>query len=480
MQKNLEVLLIFPPNVETVEPFKSAKAKPPRLMWGFPLGLGYLAAVLREAGFKVSILDACFDFLSIEDIISKVRDLNPGLVGIGSLTHILRSSLELARKIKETDKNIKIVFGGPHATYDYENLLKFDFIDYVVLGEGEHTFLELCEKLRNNESVEGIKGLAFKTQEGIKKAGFRPLIEDLDHLPLPARDLLDFNKYIKSYGVLKKSVDVISSRGCTNMCAFCSSAHLFGRWRTRTPENVISEIKLLLNNYPGIKSINFMDDNFTADKKRVLRLSSLMVADDLNTYNWVCLARVDQIDEEIAFAIKAAGCVRVHLGIESGSEQILKNINKRISLEQAKNAVDLLKKAKIEAHSFFMVGHPGETPDTIGLTRRFARNLKSSNTGIFITQIFPGTRLELLQPVRDWAGYLYEPEVKAPSIFTHPCVPCFIPEGLDREKLKKICADMTREFILFHFFRRFHLFIKKFVTEPRATAQYIADVFLKK
>lgn len=477
----MRILLIFPPNVDTVEPFKSAKVKPPPLMWGFPLGLGYLAAVLRQKGFEVSILDACFDSLSMEEALSKVKAYQPDLVGIGSLTHILKSSIELAKKIKENNRGTKVVFGGPHATYDYQNLLKFDCIDYIVIGEGEQTFTELCEKINSGGSVEDVLGIAFRGKDGeVKKTAFRPLIEDLDNLPFPAREMLDFKKYIKSYGVLEKSVDVMSSRGCTNRCVFCSSSHLFGRWRTRSPENIIIEIKELAKAYPEIKSINFMDDDFTADKERVLKLCSLMVSGGLNKYNWVCLARVDQLDEEIVSAMQKAGCKRVHLGIESGSPEILKNINKRISLDQARTAVRLLSAAGIEAYSFFMVGHPGETKETVELTKRFAKELKSANTGFFVTQVFPGTRLEQLQPVESWTDYIYEPEITHPSIFTHPCVPNFIPEGFTRESLKKICASITQQLILMHFSRRYGLFIKKFITEPKATLDYVSKVFLNR
>ena len=476
----MRILLIFPPNVDAVEPFKSAQVKPPGLLWGFPLGLGYLAAVLKECGFDVSIIDACFDSIPVEEIINRTKEYGPDLVGIGSLTHVLRSSIELARKIKENNKNIKIVFGGPHATYDYNNLLQFDFIDYIVLGEGERTFLELCEKLNRSERIDEISGIAFRDKGVVKKNAYRPLVENLDSLPFPARGLLDFNRYIKSYGVLEHSVDVLSSRGCTNRCVFCSSGHLFGRWRSRSPENIIAEIKLLVKTYPGIKSINFMDDNFTADKQRVIKLSNLLISNKLHGYKWVCLARVDQLDEEMLYIMKSAGCERIHLGIESGSPQILKNINKCISLEQARDAVRLLLKAKIEAYSFFMIGHPGETKETIEITKKFAKELKSSNTGFFITQIFPGTRLEQLQPVKNWSEYMYEPEVERPSIFTHPCVPNFIPEGFNREMLKKICADVTKQFIAVHFLRRFGSSIKKFITEPKATTEYVYKVFFNK
>jgi radical SAM superfamily enzyme YgiQ (UPF0313 family) len=477
----MRILLIFPPNVDAVEPFKSSRVKPPPLMWGYPLGLGYLAAVLKRKGFEVSIVDACFDGLTMDETLARVKEYKPDLVGIGSLTHVLKSSIELARKIKLFDPQIKVVFGGPHATYDWDNLLKLDFIDYIVIGEGEETFSELCSRLKERAPVDQVQGIAYRATSGErKKTQFRPLIEDLDKLPFPERELVDFRKYIKSYGVLEKSVDVMSSRGCTNRCVFCSSSHLFGRWRTRSPENIICELKELISKYPEIRSINFMDDDFTADKGRVLKLCGLLVAEGLNKYNWVCLARVDQLDEEMVRAMRSAGCRRVHLGIESGSPEILKNINKRISLDQARTAVRLLTKAGIEAYSFFMVGHPGETQESIRLTKKFAKELKSANTGFFVTQVFPGTRLEELQPVADWLGYVYEPEVRNPSIFTHPCVPNFIPEGFTRESLKKICGSITRELILMHFAKRSPLFIKKFFTEPKNTMDYISGVFLRR
>lgn len=477
----MRILLIFPPNVDTVEPFKSSKVKPPPLMWGYPLGLGYLAAVLKRKGFEVSMVDACFDGLTMDETLVRVREYKPDLVGIGSLTHVLKSSIELAKKIKLFDPQIKVVFGGPHATYDWDNLLKLDFIDYIIVGEAEETFSELCVKLKDNASIEDVRGIALRTGSGErKKTQFRPLIEDLDKLPFPERELVDFRKYIKSYGVLEKSVDVMSSRGCTNRCVFCSSSHLFGRWRTRSPENIICELKELIAKYPEIRSINFMDDDFTADKGRVLKLCGLLAAERLNKYNWVCLARVDQLDEEMVQAMRSAGCRRVHLGIESGSPEILKNINKRISLDQARTAVRLLTKAGIEAYSFFMVGHPGETKESIRLTKKFAKELKSANTGFFVTQIFPGTRLAELQPVASWTDYIYEPEVKHPSIFTHPCVPNFIPEGFTRESLKKICAGITQQLIFKHFSSRYGLFIKKFIAEPKATMDYVSKVFLSR
>jgi len=465
----MRVMLVLPPDVRCIEPFRSSPKKPPLLDWGFPIGLGYIAAVLKQNGFTVSILDGSFfDWrLSMDGVIAEVKRFKPDVIGISCLTHLLKSSLELAARIKQYNKGIKVIFGGPHATYDYADLLSLECIDYVVIGEGEYTFLELCKKIKGREPVEGVRGIAYRNEAGRPlKTEPRPLIENLDSLPFPARELLDFNRYIQFFGILGRSVSIVSSRGCTNRCAFCASAHLFGRWRPRSPENIIAEIKWIIGNYPGAGSFTFMDDDFTGDKQRTLRLCALLRAEGLHRYKWMCQSRVDQIDEEVARALKTAGCAMVFLGIESGSPEILGNINKRITLEQARKAVSILSVEKIDTYAFFMVGHPGETRQTIQATRRFIRELKPSEAGISIAWVYPGTRLEQLQPVKSWRQYLYEPEISRPSLFAHPCIPSFIPDGLTREALKQACFELRRGLIPLYLYRRARDFTRRFISNP--------------
>lgn len=469
-------MLISPPGIEFIEPFRSSLRKPFPIGANFPIGLGYLAAVLKRQSFDVSILDAFFDNISIDQIIYQLKEYQPAIVGISSLTHNLKSAIILAKAIKQHCRDIKVIFGGPHASYDYENLLNLNCIDYIVLGEGELTFLELCQKIECNEFPEETKSIAFRDKKGgIKKTGLRPLIEDLDILPFPAREIVDFEKYINNYSPFVKGVDILSSRGCTNRCLFCNPSNFFGKWRPRSPENVIMEIKSLINRYPVIENIAFTDDNFSKDKQRIMKLCNLLIENKLHKYRWTCLSRIDQLDEETIWIMKSAGCKAIYLGIESGSAQILKNINKCISLEQVRTIIKLISVAKIEARGFFIIGHPGETAETISLTKKFAGELKLAVRTFFIAQIFPGTGLEKLQPVKNWAGYIYEPEINNPSIFTHPCIPAFIPEGFTRESLKKICGDINRQFAVTHFFKRYRLILKKLITQPRAVLNYILD-----
>ncbi|MFA5157085.1 MAG: radical SAM protein [Candidatus Omnitrophota bacterium] len=477
----MRVMLVLPPDVSFVEPFKSSPKKPPLLDWGFPIGLGYIAAVLKQNGFTVSILDSSlFDWrLSMDGLIAEIKRFNPDVVGISCLTHLLKSALELAAKIKQHDKQTKVIFGGPHATYDYAGLLSLDFIDYAVVGEGEYTFLELCEKIKKHESTEDIKGIAYRDgNKRIIKTPGRPLIEDLDSLPFPARELVDFSRYVQYFGILEKNVSIVSSRGCTNRCVFCASAHFFGKWRPRSPENIIAEIKWIFANYPKAASFTFMDDDFTGDRQRTLRFCALLKAAGLHKHRWMCQSRVDQIDEEIAHALRSAGCAMVYLGIESGSPEILKNINKRISLEQARKAVAIIRAAKMDAYAFFMIGHPGETRETIRITRKFVRELKASESGVGIAWVYPGTKLEQLQPVKNWQEYIYTPEVTSPSFFAHPCIPSFLPEGFTREELKAACARFRRGLVPLYFLRRVRDFICRLRVEPKRTLRQFRGLLL--
>lgn len=430
----MRVCLVMPPNVKWVEPFLSAEKKPPAVQFGFPIGLGYLAAVLREDGHDVMLLDASFEDLSMEETMSEILLFKPDLVGISITTHFLRTAVKLADVLH--DWGIKTVAGGVHATYDAKFLS--EYFDYVIKGEGESALRKLCNKVEC------------------------PPIKDLDELPYPARDLVDFNRYVHNYGSLKDCVDVVSSRGCTNRCAFCSSGHFFGKWRPRSPERVMAEIAYLKGTYSRIKSINFFDDNFTANKERVMVMCDLIHGN----FNWSCLGRVDQIDKEMARAMGDAGCIRVHLGIESGSPAILARINKRITLPQARMAVKNLRDHGIETVSFFMVGHPGESKESLHSTYRFAKELRSTNTLFSVAQVFPGTALEKLQPQDNWLGYLYEPEVKRPSIYAHPCIPNFIPEGFTREDLKGYAKMLNLRLSIISVLRNPSLLFKRLFTSP--------------
>lgn len=352
--------MIYPPNVNVIEPFRSQQRQPAPLISEFPLGLGYIAAVLEQNGFEVEMIDACLENLSIKAIKERIERLAPDVVGISMLAAIARTAVAIAQATKEVDSHIPVVVGGPHATFAYRNLLENYPIDYVVMGEGEETMLKLMQALRDRREVEKIKGLAFRQTQDITVTPPRPPITNLDRLPFPARHLVDYNKYL-SHG---RPAESMGSRGCSYRCAYCVSPRLFGRWRGRSIANIIDELDFLKKHYPKIKSFIFWDDIFTFNRDRTIKLCQALIERGLNHYSWECLARIDQIDSEMLNLMAKAGCTRIKYGIESGSSEILKRIHKNIDLNVAEKAFELTRKAGIEAISFFMIGNPGETMET--------------------------------------------------------------------------------------------------------------------
>lgn len=476
----MKVMLIAPPNVTVIEPFRSARRKLYPLVWGFPFGLGYLAAVLEKVGIEVSIIDANTFSLTIPEIMNKIRAFRPDIVGMNCTTVVMRVVKKLSKTIKQYDKNIKVVLGGPHVSFDYENILFLGNVDYVVIGEGEYTFLELCTRIKNGEDVKEVKGLAFCSDGKVITSGARDVIKDLDTLPLPTRHLVDFDKYISNYAGIDSVAQIISSRGCSHRCAFCSSGWLMKNWRARSAENIMAELNAIVKEYPQVSAFAFVDDNFCVDKNRVIKFCELMKQEHLDHFGWSCAARVDELDDETVNIMKSAGCHRIYLGIESGSQEVLRRIGKGTNISQIKKTVRMLQKKKLEVYSFFMIGNPAETMGTIEQTRKLALDLKSTNSGWFITQVYPGTRLAKLQPVDNWLEYLYKPEMERPSLYLHPCVPCFTGHGIDREALKKICGKLTRQFTILHIIRNFMPVVRKFLLNPQSTAKWISYVFFRK
>jgi len=476
----MKVLLISPPNVHVIEPFCRANKTPPPLAVNFPLGLGYLAAILEKNQFKVEILDACYENdITIEVIEKKIKEFHPDIVGLSVYTALAKTAVKIAQITKEIDSKIKVIAGGPHATYDYKNLLTNYPVDFVVLGEGELTFLELLNKLRNNETdFESVKGIAFM-KDKVYATDKRPPIENLDSLPYPARHLVDFKKYINSPHLLPNAAYIVSSRGCSHQCVFCSQSHFQKKWRPRSPENVIEEMKYLLKTYDDIKSFQFFDDNFTFKKDRVINICELIIKNNLQKYKWNCLARVDQVDLEMMQLMKQAGCEKISFGVESGSPQVLKNIHKGISLDRIKEAFNLASRVGIESMAFFMIGNPGETEETITESIKFARKLKSTSTLFGITQVYPGTGLAEKSPQINFIEYIYEPEINNSSPFIHPCVAAFEQPGLDREKLKLIQKGILKKFLIYHSFRNFKTYLKHFIRSPINSLKYASLLFKK-
>ncbi|MBN1804551.1 MAG: radical SAM protein [Sedimentisphaerales bacterium] len=385
----------------------------------FPLGLSYLAAVLQQAGHDVLIYDAdCniepdkMDFSCLEDYYpvylhdvkdnshpvwrqfsSTLNDFKPDIVGITAWTTFAASSFTVAAICKQYNKDMPVVFGGPHATIKYDEIMKIcPDVDIIVKGEGEKTFPELvrsmqCKKQIDRQTLKNIKGIAFRQDGQIINNPNSEFIQDLDTLPLPAREfLLNKDKYdSEDMGLM------MTSRGCPYNCAYCATSIWKRKIRYRSVDNVINEIKFVRDRY-GTRQFTFKDDSFTVSKKRVLQICDRLINENIDI-NWDCNTRVNLIDDELLAKMKKAGCNSIKVGIETGSERILKLINKGTTLDQARRAAKLLRNAGIHWTGYFMMGLPTETKEETYQTLQFMKELKPDFASLSVYEPFPGTDL---------------------------------------------------------------------------------------
>lgn len=353
-----------------------------------PLGLGYIASVLKQNNFSVMILDGTFK--KEKELINEVKRYRPNIIGIYSMYTRDSESLSIAKKVRNlTDL---LVVGGPSPTVNPSSFLN-DF-DIVILGEGENTMLEIATKNSlKGEEIEDINGLAIKNGDKVYYTRRRKNIENINSIPFPARDLFDNDAYKayhkKFFGYNMTSM--ISSRGCPFNCDFCSKPIFGNSIRVRSPKNVVDEMESISNQ--GYDAIWFADDCFTIYRDRIMRICNEIIARELNI-KWHCLSRVDLIDSKLIIKMKEAGCERIYYGIESGDDKILKIImNKDFDAKTARKAVFDTKSSNVEAGGFFILGYPGESEESILNTINFATSLPFDYVSFTLPYPIPGTGL---------------------------------------------------------------------------------------
>ncbi|MFC1883799.1 radical SAM protein [Thermodesulfobacteriota bacterium] len=343
-----------------------------------PIGLYYIAAVLKESGYDAEILNL-YNAGDNRDGIRKVLvEKRPDVIGFSIFNANRWGGIDVARIAKEINPQIKVVFGGPGPTFLWEHLLRhFKEIDYAVIGEGEKTFLRLVEAIENNDDVSGIAGIAFrKNGEPIGTASREP-VRDLDILPNPAHEFAFQH--------------VSSTRGCPGDCTFCGSRRFWGKSvKFHSAKYFVDQLELLFKK--GVNFFFFSDDTFTLKKGHVIEICREILARKLSI-TWFAISRVDCVSDEILYWMRKAGCVQISYGVESGSEKIRGRLNKRINTEEIKRAFKLTKKYGILARAYFIYGCPEETWDTIKETLDLIEEIKPLSIIFYILDIFPGTAL---------------------------------------------------------------------------------------
>ena len=345
-----------------------------------PIGIYYVGAVLKENNYEVEILNWHAINKTPEKIHERLAAKPPDVIGF-SILHANRwGGIEIAQVAKKLNPKVKIVFGGIGASLLWEHLLRhFSEIDFVVIGEGEYTFLNLIKWIEggDEELPKNIKGIAFRENGKVVKTDSADLQPDLDRLPNPA------NYYEYQH--------LSSTRGCAWDCAFCGSPQFWGhKIRFRSPENFVEELALLYQK--GVRFFYISDDTFTMDKKRVIEICKLIIGKNLKI-TWFAISRVNHVDEEILYWMRKAGCIQISYGVESGSEKIRKVLNKKIKPDQIKKAFSLTVQYGILSRAYFIYGSPGETWDTIQETLDLIHEIKPLSMLVYILDIFPGTQL---------------------------------------------------------------------------------------
>ncbi len=364
-----------------------------------PLGLAYIAALLEQAGHEVAIID--LNVHRVKNRRLQQRISGAEIIGITGMITEYQTVLELVAAVKAAGNKSRVILGGPLATALPHQLLQASAADFIVLGEGEKTIVNLVAAIEQGDDCGDIKGIAYRSGgQVVLNEPVEPIV-DLDTVPFPARHLLDMARYIKdhfqSFGIKIRgfgkirSTNLISSRGCPYNCTFCFKDMWGHKWRGRSPANIIEEIELLHKEYK-INGFFFNDDTFVLDRERVFEFCRQLGEKNLKIA-WYCNGRVNLMTEELLAAMYAAGCRGLAYGIESGNQQVLDSMKKNETLEQVREVVAWTKQAGIHVTGYFMLGNLGETRATIRETLDFARELELDYHGFSLTTPIPGTEL---------------------------------------------------------------------------------------
>ncbi|MEA3364881.1 MAG: PssD/Cps14F family polysaccharide biosynthesis glycosyltransferase [Candidatus Hydrogenedentes bacterium] len=360
-----------------------------------PTGLAYLASVLQQEGCEVRVIDASVERLTVEQTARRIEAQHPDIVGVTVTTPLLPGALAVVRRLRADMPEPPIfVAGGPHPTVAPEDLLGSGVFDYVVRNEGEETLREFVRCLFEDKPLDNIQGLSRREGNEIIHHPRRELCDDLRDFPWPDWSLFPLYKYSSLARKHDFSLSILTSRGCPYNCTFCYKGVYGNRLRMREPEDVVDEWQMLIERYRP-HEIAVIDDNFTMWPARAAEICELLVKRGLHTVPWSTTngIRVNTAYPEVLKVMKEAGCYRVYFGIESGVQRVLDALNKRITVDQAREAVANARKAGLEVGAYFMLGNVGETPEDMDTTIDFAMSLDLDIIQYTIATPYPGTQM---------------------------------------------------------------------------------------
>jgi anaerobic magnesium-protoporphyrin IX monomethyl ester cyclase len=428
-------------------------ASPESNVWNsrkhIPLGIGYLAAVLRDRGHQVGIYDAAVEVEPLAQVVQRHRY---ELLGITACTPLIKDAWNMAKEGKRL--GMTTVLGGPHLTLLPEESIGPDHpeVDYVIQGEAEESIVEFVEALQGERPIDLVHGLFWRKDGEIAANLPSRLVPDLDTIPYPAHDLYKITRYTNlqplTDGLDKKarSYTVMTSRGCPYKCTYCSKPITGNTWRARSISDVIGEWRWLVRDLKATE-IGLTDDIWNLKLDRAKDLCRALIDEGLNTVPWVTVhgMKVNHADAELFKLMKAAGCKRVGFGVESGDEMVLRNIIKKAqSKDQVRNAVRWAKEAGLQTMGFFIYGMPYETEETMEKTTRFALELDPSMAHFMLATPYPGTEMyDVIQKygnifAHDWQDFAIQDDE---AHFTMP--------GYDPDIVVRKWKEAYRRFYLY-------------------------------
>ncbi len=376
----LDLLLVYPPWAALEDRAILQNSLP-------PLGILSIASYAESVGFSVAVCDIHGEKLEEADLRARLRHYVPRFVGISVLTNMCIPAHKVAKICKEEVPDCMVVAGGVHAEAMPERMLKNSAFAAVVRGDGEEAMVEIMQ----GRPFAAIQGLTYREGGSVRHNGPRHVNFELDQYPMPAYHLVDFDYYFPAASSYRNlpAINMLMTRGCPGSCNFCNSART--KLRSRSPKSVVSQIKFLHHNY-GIRQIQFYDDTFTATKQTCLQFCELMAAEKLDV-TWVAYIRGDCFNEEIAAALKKAGCHQVLMGVETGNAEIAKRMGKPIDKKRYFETMEIARRHGLEVRATFIIGHLGDTWDTMMDSLNFAIELDVDIFQLNICTPYPGTML---------------------------------------------------------------------------------------
>lgn len=398
MAKYVDILLVNPGN--RLEQF--AKLNELATV-GPPLGIGMVAAYLREHGISVEILDAEAEFWLPEETVTFIeKEYEPLIVGLTAFTTKMTAAGAIIRGVKERMPQVKTLLGGHHASAIPRTTLQEEVCDFVLCGEGYDAIVQLIQQLKEKREHYTIDGIWYKDGGTIVNGGISRGPTDLDKLPFVAWDLLPMNKY-RAHHWQAWDYDLDTSRfamisttlGCPFSCEFCSVNVVYGKrsFRRRSAVHVVAELKLLVERY-GIRHVEIVDDVFTINAHRTMEVCDGIIEAGLgDKLNMWCFGRTDTVSPELMAKMKRAGINWIFMGFESGNDDVLLDVNKRQDVEQIKRANGIVREAGIHVGGNYIFGLPKDNHETMRQTLDMAKELNTEYANFFLTMPYPGTNL---------------------------------------------------------------------------------------